>query len=62
METVELTCEKLVKGKFHNYERVTKAFQKFFCQDEIMSIIERKADTSVITPILEAKATKDELK
>ena len=57
-----MTCDRLVKGRFYNYERVTKAFKKFFCEDEIMQIIDKKAEKANVDPILESKASKDELK
>ena len=44
-----------MSGKFEKYERVTKVFQKFFSQENIIESIERKADSSTITPLIDAK-------
>lgn len=54
-------CKIVVEEKFHNYEKVYKAFQKFFNSDELDFIISRKADIELVERMQDSKAQKSDL-
>jgi hypothetical protein len=44
-----------------NYERVLNQFSKFFDQEELAKIIERKADVSLVQNVQDIKANKSDV-
>ena len=44
-----------------NYERVLNQFSKFFDQEELSKIIERKADVSLVQNVQDIKANKTDV-
>ena len=51
-----------MKNKFSKYETVTKAFQKFFNEEEISIMMDRKVDKNMLAQMSDTKASKEELK
>ena len=51
-------CTEITTKKLEQYDRVAAAFQKFFNQDELGEILDRKADIELIQHLQDSKATK----
>ena len=60
-ERLSDVCKIVVEERFHNYEKVCKAFQKFFNSDELDYVISRKADIEHVERMQESKAQKSDL-
>ena len=52
----------MVNKKLSEYDRIAKCFSKFFEQDELQYIIERKADIELVQRLQDTKANKEEIK
>ena len=50
-----------MKNKFSKYETVTKAFQKFFNEEEISIMLDRKVDKNMLAQMSDSKASKEDL-
>lgn len=48
-QQIDVVCTDIINDKLKNYEKVTKSFQKYFCQEDLGSILDRKADLDMIT-------------
>ena len=47
--------------KYEKYERVARSFQKFFSQDDLDCVLDRKVDFSIMNEALESKCSREEL-
>lgn len=45
---IDRICCNIIEDKLLKYERVAKSFSKFFEQDELERIIDRKADIELV--------------
>ena len=60
MENEEYTDHK-VEMKLLEYDKVAKSFRQFFDQDEIATLLDRKADIELIRRIQNIKANREEI-
>ena len=61
LELAQQTCEAVVIDKLHEYERVVKAFSKYFCEDEISVIMDRKAEKTMVANMTQNTATSEDV-
>ena len=59
--TISSSFDNLMAERFHKYSEISQAFKKFFYEDNIISIIDGKADMTIITGIENSKANKEDL-
>ena len=45
---IDGVCAQIIKQKLKDYERVVNAFSKFFNEDELNQVLDRKADIELI--------------
>ena len=50
-----------MEAKYREYQRVADGFKQFFGQDELCSILDRKADLELIRRIQDQKANREEM-
>lgn len=55
-------CSDMVELKLMGYDRVAASFSKYFDQDELQYIVERKADIELVKRLQDTKATKHDIK
>jgi hypothetical protein len=58
---IDELCTKITTNKLSQYDRVAKSFTRFFNQDELGQILDKKADLELIQRLQDTKATKVEL-
>ena len=60
-EYVSEVCERHLKERLSDYQRVMNSFEKFFSQEDLTKTIERKAEISLVTKLDEIKVNHSEL-
>lgn len=58
---IERLCGDAVDQKLSLYDRVAESFQRFFGQDELQQVLDRKADLELVQRLQDTKATKQEI-
>lgn len=60
-EVIAASIQNQMEAKYKEYQRVADGFSQFFGQDELGSILDRKADLELIRRIQDQKANKQEM-
>lgn len=60
-EEIDQSVKKFLAKYMSNYERVLNQFSKFFDQEELTKLIERKADISLLQNVQDIKANKGDV-
>lgn len=61
-ETIRTCVDDTTAKKLLNYDKVAKQFARFFDQEELQMVLDRKADLELINRLQDSKATKSEVK
>ena len=51
-------CEELLLTKYNKYEKVAKAFSRFFDEGDLVLTLDRKADVGMVEELRATKANK----
>ena len=54
-------CEKLMAGRFEKYDKVSKAYERFFDNDDIQISLDRKADKYMLLQLNDKKASNEDV-
>lgn len=58
---VEMSIIDKIDDKLKQYEQVTKSFSQFFGQDDLSSLLDRKADIELISRLQDSKADHEDV-